>query len=122
MAKYRRTNFIVDMTDNHFLEGNLVCCFVCVDSGFRRVLEDQLPRLIAKIKESFPKFAENEKFIQKIVDIVNSCIYDERLVSVVSSLASKLNTTQQLSLCFEACELLCNWKNLCAYATHRFKS
>lgn len=55
---------------------------MCVDSGVRRVQGDQLPRLIAKIQESFPKFAEDEKYIQNIVEIVNSCIYDERLVSM----------------------------------------
>lgn len=60
-----------------FAHNNCEC-----DSGFRRVLEDQLPRLIAKIKESFPKYAEDENYIQKIVDIVNSCIYDERLITV----------------------------------------
>ena len=56
--------------------------FVSIYSGFRRVKEDQLPRLKAKIEESFPKFAEDEKHVQKIIDIVNSCVYDERLVSL----------------------------------------
>ncbi|KAJ7392349.1 hypothetical protein OS493_012008 [Desmophyllum pertusum] len=51
-------------------------------SGFRRVKEDQLPRLKAKIEESFPNFAEDEKHVQKIIDIVNSCVYDERLITV----------------------------------------
>ena len=75
---------LVDLITVHikkliFQRVDCFCCFVF--SGFRRVLEDQLPRLIAKIKESFPKYAEDENYIQKIVDIVNSCIYDERLVS-----------------------------------------
>lgn len=55
---------------------------VSVYSGFRRLKEDQLPRLIAKIEESFPKFAKDKKHVQKIVDIVNCCVYDERLVSL----------------------------------------
>ena len=54
--------------------------FFRVDSGFRRVSEDHLPRLVTKIKESFPKYAGDEEYIKKIVSIVNSCIYDERLV------------------------------------------
>ena len=49
--------------------------------GSRRLQEDQLPRLIAKIKEFFPKHADDGNYIQKVVEIVNSCIYDERLVS-----------------------------------------
>lgn len=55
---------------------------VSLYSGFRRLKEDQLPRLIAKIEESFPKYAKDEKHVQKIVEIVNSCVYDERLVSL----------------------------------------
>lgn len=47
----------------------------------RQVKKDQLPRLTAKIRESFPKFAGDESYVQKIVDIVNSCVYDEHLVS-----------------------------------------
>ena len=55
---------------------------VSVHSGFRRLKEDQLPRLIAKIEEFFPNYAKDKKHVQKIVDIVNCCVYDERLVSV----------------------------------------
>lgn len=55
---------------------------VSVHSGIRRLKEDQLPRLIAKIEEFFPKYAKDKKHVQKIVDIVNSCVYDERLVSL----------------------------------------
>lgn len=47
----------------------------------RQVKKDQLPRLTAKIRESFPKCAGDESYVQKIVDIVNSCVYDEHLVS-----------------------------------------
>lgn len=81
------------MCANRLLRDNYFCSF-CVDSGFRRVLEDQMPRLVAKIKESFPKFAEDENYIQKIVDIVSSCIYDERLVSLRNSAVANSNMTR----------------------------
>jgi len=53
---------------------------VSVHSGSRSLKQDQLPRLIAKIEEFFPKYAKNKRRIQKIIDIVNCCVYDERLV------------------------------------------
>ncbi|XP_067038540.1 transient receptor potential cation channel subfamily M member 3-like isoform X2 [Acropora muricata] len=53
----------------------------CV-SGVRQVSEDQMARLIAKIKESFATYAGNEQYIEEIVGIVNSCIRDERLLTV----------------------------------------
>lgn len=51
-------------------------------SGFRRLKKDQVPRLIAKIEEFFPKYAKDKKHVQKIIDIVNRCVYDERLITV----------------------------------------
>ena len=56
-----------------------------VNSGVCQVSEDQMARLIAKIKESFPKYDGDEGHIKKIVDIVNSCIRDERLVRIYSA-------------------------------------
>lgn len=63
---------------------------VSVHSGFRRLKEDQLPRLIAKIEEFFPKYAKDKKRIQKIIDIVNCCVYDERLVGNLYELVTAL--------------------------------
>ena len=59
-----------------------------------------MPRLIAKIKESFPKFAEDENYIQKIVDIVSSCIYDERLVSLCNSAVGNHSGMRILGMAF----------------------
>ena len=56
-----------------------------VNSGVRQVSEDQMARLIAKIKESFATYAGNEQYIEEIVGIVNSCIRDERLVRIHSA-------------------------------------
>lgn len=66
------------------------CGFV---NGCRRVPKDRLSPLITKIKESFPKYAGNEEDIKEIVDIVDSCIYDERLITVY-----KINEKNNLEL------------------------
>ena len=71
----RNLEFIIKLLNRRFYFS------VSIDSGCRRLKKDQLPRLIAKIEEFFPKYAKDKKHVQKIIDIVNCCVYDERLVS-----------------------------------------
>ena len=70
-----------------------------VNSGIRQVSEDQMARLIAKIKESFPKYAGDKEYIKEIVGIVNSCIRDERLVRIHSAHFLRSKNKNQIETC-----------------------